>query len=226
MFCSKCGNQVADGAAFCDKCGNQLNAQPQQPYQAPAQPQQPYQASAQPQQPYQAPAQPQYDPNFAPQQAPYGFAPLGMKWYKFLIYFLLFAAGILNIIGGIVYLTGGQYGSALEAKLVYAVFSNLKTMDIVYGIVCIALGVFQIYTRFQLASYKAKAPSYILYMYVINGAATAIYSFVVSGMIDVLLPAESAQLSGQAIGAILGAALFVWLNKIYFDKRKHLFVNQ
>lgn len=216
MFCSKCGNQVADGEAFCDKCGNQLNAQPQQPYQAPAQPQQPY----------QAPAQPQYDPNFAPQQVPYGFAPLGMKWYKFLIYFLLFAAGILNILGGIVYLTGIQYGSALEAKLVYAFFSNLKTMDIIYGIVVIALGVFQIYTRFQLASYKAKAPSYILYMYVINGAATAIYSFVVSGMIDVLLPAESAQLSGQGISAIIVAALFVWLNKIYFDKRKHLFVNQ
>ncbi len=29
MFCSKCGNQVADGSAFCNKCGNAFNPAPQ-----------------------------------------------------------------------------------------------------------------------------------------------------------------------------------------------------
>lgn len=214
MFCSKCGNQVADGAAFCDKCGNQLNAQPQQPYQAPAQPQQPY----------QAPAQPQDDPNFAPQQAPYGFAPLGMKWYKFLIYFLLFAMGILNALGGIMALTGSQYGSALEAKLVYAFFSDLKTIDIIYGIACIALGAFQIYTRFQLAGYKKNAPNCVIAMYIATAAITAIYSFSVVAIVPDEIVAHS-ELIGQGIGSIIGAGVVGYLNKIYFDKRKFLFIN-
>ena len=57
MFCSKCGKQNPDGAAFCDGCGNQLNA-------APAAPQQPVyqQPPVAPQQPapgyYQQPARP------------------------------------------------------------------------------------------------------------------------------------------------------------------------
>lgn len=32
MFCSKCGAQIADGAAFCSSCGNSIA-----PAQAPAQ---------------------------------------------------------------------------------------------------------------------------------------------------------------------------------------------
>lgn len=48
MFCSKCGNQVSDGAAFCPACGNPVASQPQQP-QYQAQPQQPqYQAQPKP----------------------------------------------------------------------------------------------------------------------------------------------------------------------------------
>ena len=52
MFCSKCGRQISDGAAFCPACGNQINYQTQnyaQPQQGYTQPQQGY---AQPQQGY------------------------------------------------------------------------------------------------------------------------------------------------------------------------------
>ena len=42
MFCTKCGSQCADNAAFCTTCGAPMNAAPQQPvYQQPAAPQQP-----------------------------------------------------------------------------------------------------------------------------------------------------------------------------------------
>lgn len=54
MFCSKCGAQLVDGAAFCGACGA--------PQEAPVQP-------AAPEEPvYQAPAQPVYE---APAQEPY-----------------------------------------------------------------------------------------------------------------------------------------------------------
>jgi hypothetical protein len=210
MFCSKCGNQVADGAAFCDKCGAQLNAQPPQ-----------------------APQQPQYDPNQfaqAPEQ-PYGFAPqapaLTMKWYKFLIYFLLFAVAVLNVIGGINALTGANYTVSGEnvSKLVYALYPSLKTVDIIYGIACILLGIYQVSIRFQLAKYKTNAPKALFGMYVANAIIVAIYSFSVLGIVPTEVVSHS-ELTGQAIGAIIGAGVMIWLNKIYFDKRKHLFVNQ
>ena len=33
MFCSNCGKQIEDGAAFCSGCGTSLNSQPQPPVQ-------------------------------------------------------------------------------------------------------------------------------------------------------------------------------------------------
>ena len=67
MFCSNCGNQLVEGAAFCGQCGTKVAVQaaPQQPaYEAPQQP-----AYEAPQQPaYEAPQQPAYE---APQQTTY-----------------------------------------------------------------------------------------------------------------------------------------------------------
>ena len=229
MFCSKCGTQLNDGQAFCSNCGAPTNAQPAQ--QPQSNPYQPAQAPQQPQSnPYQynQPAQAPYDQPYgsAPQQSPYGLAPIGMKWFKFLIYFMLFAGAILNVIGGIMALTGSQYTVEGEnvSALVYAFYPSLKTMDIIYGIGCIALGAFQIYARFALASYKAKAPKYIVIMYVATAAIVAIYSFAVMGIVpESVVP--SSKLTAQAIGAIISGGVMALLNKIYFDKRKHLFVN-
>ncbi len=206
MFCPNCGTQINDDATFCGNCGAPVNAQ------APQQPQAP--------QDTQAPQQPV--PGFVP-QAPV----LTMKWYKFLIYFLLFAIGILNVVSGILTLTGAQYtadNGENVSKLVYALFPDLKTIDVVYGVFCIALGLFQIFTRFQLSSYKAKGPICIMAMYAINAVMSAIYNFVAIGIVPNDLGSHS-EMIGEAVGAIVGGVVMLFLNKIYFDKRKHLFVN-
>lgn len=228
MFCSKCGTQLNDDQAFCSNCGAPTNAQPQpqsNPYQAPQQPQgNPYQYNQAPQQPPQAPYGQPY--GYAPQQSPYGFAPIGMKWFKFLIYFLLFANVIFNIIGGITALTGAQYTVEGEnvSAFVYAFYPTLKTMDIIYGISCIALAAFQIYVRFALASYKAVAPKCIMIMYVATAAIISIYSFAVMAIVPESV-VSSGELAGQAVGSIIGGVVMVLLNNTYFNKRKHLFVN-
>ena len=52
-----------------------------------------------------------------------------MKWYKFVIYFQLFAAALLNLGSGIALFTGSQYGlNSYELKLLYGVLGNLKTL--------------------------------------------------------------------------------------------------
>ena len=75
-----------------------------------------------------------------------------MKWYKFVIYFQLFAAAVFNVGAGIIFFTGSHYGlDSFELKLFYGVLSNLKTLDICMGIVSIFLAVFAIIVRQKLA---------------------------------------------------------------------------
>lgn len=51
-----------------------------------------------------------------------------MKWYKFVIYFQLFAAAVFNVGAGIIFFTGSHYGlDSFELKLFYGVLSILKT---------------------------------------------------------------------------------------------------
>ena len=61
--------------------------------------------------------------------------PLGMKWYKFLIYFALFAGAFVNFIYGINYISGG----------IYVVETNgLTTADTVYKLYGVGLQVVDI----------------------------------------------------------------------------------
>ncbi len=220
MFCPNCGNQLPDGSAFCGNCGA-----PVDPRSNPQQPQgNPYQAPQQPQEnPYQAPQQTPY--GFAP-QAPYGLAPIGMKWFKFLIYFLLFAMAIINISDGVSIMNGEHYtvDGVNVSEAVYEKYSGLQTIDVIYGVACIAFGAFQIFIRFQLAKYKTNAPVLFMYSYIVLAVIMAIYNFAVMGVVPSEVVSHG-ELVGRAVGGFVGAGIMFWLNKIYFDKRKHLFVN-
>lgn len=78
MFCTKCGNQFADGSAFCPSCGAPVEAAPQQPvYQQPV---------------YQQPA---------PQVAPAGAIDLKKIWHMVIagVAALALIVGLLSIFG-------------------------------------------------------------------------------------------------------------------------------
>ena len=85
---------------------------------------------------------------------------LGMGWFKFLIYFGLWAGGIYNFVIGINMLTGNIYASQnVSPEKVYKVFPNLKGVDGFCGIVICLFSIFQIVTRFSLAKYKTVLPA-------------------------------------------------------------------
>ena len=140
---------------------------------------------------------------------------LGMKWFKFMINFALWAGAILNIVMGIQYLTGVVYGETSE--WMYYEFPRLKNLDTFYGLALCALAVYQIATRFALAKFKRKGPSMLNGIYIINILLVIIYNIVLSSFMDVRLLAE---VSGSVVGTL------IWLayNSDYFKKRKHLFV--
>ena len=233
MYCKNCGAFVQDGAPFCSNCGAQQNAaQPQQPtYQQQTYQQPPYQQQNYQQPPYQQPNYQQQayyqQPNY--QQQAYYQQPAGdprnqgmpMGWYKFLIYFALFAGAVLNGISGIRQLTGSIYDGG--AELVYLFYDGLQLLDIIVGLLIVCLAAGQIYVRFCLAGYKANGPKLIVAMYAGVGIINIIYLVGLS----IVLP-ESAMESLDTSNVIINLAVglvMAGVNSVYFNKRKHLFVN-
>ena len=227
-ICQNCGAPCPDQESLCANCGaklpesqawqqsaagtdqNQQNAYGQAPYgqnQQNAYGQAPYGQNQQ--NPYgQAPQNPYGGSHGG---AGYGMAPgLGMGWYKFVIYFQLFASALINGIAGIVALTGAHYEG--EADLVYTFIPSLSTVDKLYGIVLIALAVFAIIVRFQLAQFKKTGPKFYLLLLLISGIASLIYLIAAGAIVS------------QISQLIVSAALLV-ANYIYFQKRSNLFVN-
>lgn len=232
MFCPNCGNQCPDGTKFCQSCGTPLtnnqqqNTQPdfnnqQANYQQPN-----YQ---QPNQQYQQPNYNQYQqPNYnQPYQQPYQQYPQyvdpynghPMNWYKFLIYFALFAGAFFNVSYAVLYMTGKIYETQnVDSMTVYYLYPNVKPVDIVYGILLIALAVFMVMTRFQLSGLKKNGPKMIVALYGINIAMVIVYSIAISCTTDYM--AFNASTIGQCVIPIVMAVV----NKVYFDRRKDIFV--
>ena len=198
MFCMKCGQEIADNASVCEHCG--------QPTQQTAQP-----AEYQPTHYMDQPSDYQPVPP-AQQQMP-------MKWFKFLIYFALFAGPILNFINGFSMLTGAQYGEDME--MVYAAIKGLRVFDIFCGLLLIGLACFGIFTRFQLAGYKYRGPLMLTILY----AGIAVYDLIYVVGLNIIMPkAVLEQLNfASTYGALIGSVVFVYVNHIYFKKRSHLF---
>ena len=222
MFCPNCGTNVGNAERFCPNCGAALNqntasANPQPNYQQPNYQQPNYQQPNYQQPSYQ---QPNYQPVY---QQPVQQYPYPMNWYKFVIYFALFAGAVLNAINGILHLTGSVWEMQnVSADMVYAVFGGMQAVDIIYGIGAIALAAFDIVTRMHLAKFRKTGPKFLSVCYGVAVGLALLYIILTSAV------------TGISIGDLVGATEILQLvvsivmlvvNVVYFNKRASLFVN-
>ncbi|WP_294405081.1 hypothetical protein, partial [uncultured Ruminococcus sp.] len=148
-------------------------------------------------------------------------AEMNMGWFKFTIYFQLFANALLNLFNGVSYLTGYLYGG--NSALVYTVYPSLKAFDVCFGIIYIVIVGYAIYTRMMLAKYKKTGP---LNLYILLGANilmgilsnVAILAYVGTDVLD----ASDMTSFGRQLAATITLLI---VDIVYFNKRKHLFVN-
>lgn len=216
--CSYCGAILEPGTQYCLNCGGPIPADvaqsiaqqsTQQPYG-----QQPYGQQPFDQQPYVVVQQVQYGPS---QQM-----EMPMKWFKFIIYFQLFAFCVLNALNGINVVTGSYWG--VNPELLYKYYSGLQTVDIIYGLGLLVMAVFAIIIRGQLAQYKTNGPK----MYIGLMAASIILAVVYLIMLSAVV-GNNIDLSDEAFSSVYSSiatsVVLLGCNVTYFKKRQHLFVN-
>ena len=146
-----------------------------------------------------------------------------MAWFKFLIYFMLFANAAINIFTAVTYLTGSVYlGEDMtmsDVEVLYMFYPTAKMIDVIYGVLLIALAAYAIFTRFQLSGFKRRGPFLFILMYVLNLVIGLLYS------ISIMFTFETGLLGFISfVPSIITSVVMIFVNVVYFRKREELFV--
>lgn len=146
-----------------------------------------------------------------------------MAWFKFLIYFMLFANAAINIFTAVTYLTGSVYlGEDMtmsDVEALYMFYPTAKMIDVIYGVLLIALAAYAIFTRFQLSGFKRRDPFLFILMYVLNLIIGLLYS------ISIMFTFETGLLGFISfVPSIITSVVMIFVNVVYFRKREELFV--
>ena len=198
-YCMKCGNPTDDEMQkFCMKCGTALEDETEVIY------------------------------NNSRESLDILETKYSMKWFKFLIYFSLFAGAAINISNGINRITGFIYSmhssGELSAETVYAFWGMpLRILDISFGLLYFGLAAFSIVTRFRLSGYKKNGPKFLYILYGANLISSLAYCVGLTFIIgDTSIFIE---IFGSDIGALVITCVVFYVNYKYFSKRKELFIN-
>ena len=162
--------------------------------------------------------------NYNAAETPVETAPaLSMKWHKFLTNFSLWLSALTCLITAYLYFSGSLYGlPASEVQWLYRYYEGLQALDIFFGVICVLTGVFVIVTRFALARYKAVGPKFLIALYIINQVPNLLYPFLASVITEFPL---GDLIDPNLVSSLIASVVIIFVNKKYYARRAHLFVN-
>ena len=219
MQCPHCGSSLAEGSRFCPFCSSILEKS----------------AGETQSEAFSGSDETLSVPDRQPSCGgwdPYGSEPLstkpddplndprGMKWFKFIIYFHLFASAVMNVFIAFQLFSGAQYEAA---KAVYYLYPGLKTADTIYGFIVLGLAALAICVRFRLARFRKDGPALYYALKVADVLAALLYLFLASSATG--LPLDQALQDSSILATLAGAGIMLIVNMIYFGRRKDLFIN-
>ena len=220
MQCPNCGNLLAEGSRFCPYCGSILEKSAGETQN---------EAFSDSDETLSVPDRQSSYGGWDP----YGREPLstkpddplndprGMKWFKFIIYFQLFASAVMNGYNAFQLFSGNQYEGT--AKTVYFLYPGLKTADTIYGFVVLGLAALAIFVRFRLAQFRKDGPVLYYALMVADVLSALLYLFLASSATG--LPLDQALQDSSILATLAGAGIMLIVNMIYFGRRKDLFIN-
>lgn len=146
-----------------------------------------------------------------------------MKWYKFVIYFQLFAGAVMSFYEGVRYFLGLQYGDLETAALVYQRWGAMKVLDIFMGLYNLAMIAMYLVTRQKLAKFRSNAVTWYLSILALQFGTGIFYNILTLIITEGIISA--AYILGYIISYSIVIILMIYFNRVYFKKREDLFVN-
>ena len=190
--CSHCGAEIDEKNKFCPHCGAQCENTQEAESQV-------YQSSEN-----------------IPESR---INPYPMRWHNFQMVMMIIGS-ILTVINGISIMSGTEYTrQGLVASSVYSSYPGLKSCDMFYGVVVIALGVFQFIVRNRLKQFRRNGPSSLRIMYILAIGAHLIYLVWASSATSINL------FNSSNLGSIASSVILMIINSVYYSKRSELFIN-
>ena len=145
--------------------------------------------------------------------------PYPMKWHNFLMVVMILSA-IATIINGAGILAGSEYmNQGIDMTGVYILYPGLKSCDMFYGVMLIAMGVFQFTVRSRLKHFRANGPGSLKVLYILAIISGLIY------MIWATSATKTSYFNSSNLSSIGSSAILLMINSIYYSKRNELFVN-
>ncbi len=209
MLCPSCGSEVPDNVRLCPSCGGSISAETD------AEETRREESTRSTPQPATTAASASPTELTSAEKRRIALAQatqegLDMGWYKFVIYFLLFASGATCILLGC-----GKHFSALILSS-YNITSPSSTILTVFGNVYFVFAALYVLLRTRMARFSKNAPRLLSVVYGINFGFSALTLTYYSSF--------ESDLSSMLVATLAGIG-FLAANTSYFKKRAHLFVN-
>lgn len=150
-------------------------------------------------------------------------SPKLSMWFHKWLYFTLIIGALFLLSSGVFYINGTVYTrEGLNSDQVYAIFPALKSIDISFGILYLALAVGSLYTCRRLAQQKQNGPILLKAVIIVSMLMNIAYPLI--SLSAMRLPVSMSFNAGQ-LGNLLASAIYLIIIWIYYDKRKSMFIN-
>ena len=152
---------------------------------------------------------------------------LGMKWFKYLIYFQLFYSAVNDLARALSLIFNFQNEFIQKLFDLKYYDSDLRTVGVLFGFIFFIFAAVSVYIRFELAGFKKRAPK----KFMIFIAATQVLACANEIIVNLSgpYPADTRRIVGTVLTLVFGYAfgyyVFIYPNIVYFKKRAHLFIN-